>query len=200
MNTLTLKSLVGLIILSCLTVSVYAQTYSLNVEKFKATDNFIVNISNPVASKLTILVKGSDGNALLQESFMFVEKIKKVLFLGSLPPDNYTVESFNGVETKSVKVKVDGVDKTIHPENGKMLVVGFSKLKSDNSIDIIVQNKLAKNVALKIYKNNSLVSSEDLGDSGDLIKKILKLDKADKGDFVVKVGTKETVYLYKITQ
>jgi hypothetical protein len=97
-------------------------------------------------------------------------------------------------------VKVDGVDKTIHPENGKMLVVGFSKLKSDNSIDIIVQNKLAKNVALKIYKNNNLVSSEDLGDSGDLIKKILKLDKADKGDFVVKVGTKETVYLYKITQ
>lgn len=196
----TPKSFLGLIILSCLTISVYAQSYSLNVEKFKATDNFIVNISNPIASRLTIVVKDTDGNPLLQESYMFVEKIKKVLFLGSLPPGNYTVESFNGVETKTVKVKVDGIDKTIHPENGKMLVVGFSKLKSDNSIDIIVQNKLAKNVALKIYKNNTLLSSEDLGDSGELVKKILKLDKADKGDFVVKVGTKETMYLYKITQ
>jgi hypothetical protein len=196
----TPKSFLGLIILSCLTISVYAQNYSLNVEKFKATDNFIVNISNPIASRLTIVVKDTDGNPLLQESYMFVEKIKKILFLGSLPPGNYTVESFNGVETKSVKVKVDGIDKTIHPENGKMLVVGFSKLKADNSIDIIVQNNLAKNVALKIYKNNTLLSSEDLGDSGELVKKILKLDKADKGDFVVKVGTKETMYLYKITQ
>jgi hypothetical protein len=196
----TPKFFQGLIILSCFTISVSAQSYSLNVEKFKATDNFIVNISNATASRLTIVVKDTDGNPLLQESYMFVEKIKKILFLGSLPPGNYTVESFNGVETKSVKVKVDGIDKTIHPENGKMLVVGFSKLKADNSIDIIVQNKLAKNVALKIYKNNTLLSSEDLGDSGELVKKIFKLDKADKGDFVVKVGTKETMYLYKITQ
>lgn len=177
----------------------YAQTYSLAVEKFKATDNFIVNISNPLASKLTLAVKDKAGKPFFQESFMFVEKIKKILFLGSLQPGEYIVEISNGVDTKTAGVKVEGVDKTIHPENGKGLVVGFSKLKSDNSIDVIVQNKLEKNVSMKIYKNNTLLSSEDLGDSGELIKKILKLDKLDKGDFVVKVGTKENVYLYKVT-
>jgi hypothetical protein len=195
-------------ILKCLAVVIfiglfpccYAQSYSLSVEKFKATDNFIVNISNPVASKLTLAVKDQSGKALLQESFMFVEKIKKVLFLGSLQPGDYLVEISNGVETKSAGVKVEGVDKSVHPENGKVLVVGFSKLKSDNSIDVIVQNKLEKNVSMKIYKNNTLLSSEDLGDGGELIKKILKLDKLDKGNFIVKVGTKENVYLYKVTQ
>lgn len=187
-------------ILICISISCYGQIYSLHVEKFKATDNFIVNISNPVASKLIFLIKDKEGKSLLQESYMFVEKIKKVLFLGSLQPGDYTMEIFNGEETKYTKIKIDGVDKTVHPENGKILVVGFSKLKTDNSIDIIVQNKLDKNVSMKIYKNDALLSTEDLGDGGDLIKKILKLDKTDKGDFVVKVGTKENIYLYKITQ
>lgn len=176
-----------------------SQNYSLAVEKFKTTDNFIVNITNPLATKLTLIVKDNAGKAYLQESYMFVEKIKKVLFLGSLQPGDYTVEISNGVESKFASVKVEGIDKTVHPENGKGLVVGFSKLKPDNSIDVIVQNKLEKNVSIKIYQNNSLLSSEDLGNSGELIKKILKLDKIDKGELIVKVGTKENVYLYKIT-
>lgn len=186
--------------LICLSIGCYAQPCSLNVEKFKATDNFIVNISNPIASKLVFLIKDKEGKSLLQESFSFVEKVKKVLFLGSLQPGDYSIEIFNGEERKSTSIVVDGKDKTIHPENGKGLVVGFSKVKSDNSIDIIVQNKLEKNVTLKVFKDKTLVSSEDLGDGGEIIKKILKLDKSDKGDFTIKVGTKENVYQYKVTQ
>jgi hypothetical protein len=189
----------GLLIATSLSVGCYAQC-SLDVEKFKATDNFIVNISNPIAAKLTFLIKDKEGKSLIQESFMFVEKIKKVLFLGSLQPGEYTVEVFNGVDTKSEAIKVEGVDKTVHPENGKALVVGFSKLKADNSVDVIVHNKLNKHISLKIFKNNNLMSTEELGDGADLIKKILKFDKTDKGEFVVKVGTKENMYQYKIIQ
>ena len=184
----------------CLSIGSYAQSFSLDVEKVKSTDNFVVNISNPVAAKLTFLIKDKEGKALLQESFMYVEKIKKVVFLGSLQPGEYMVETFNGQETKTTKVTVDGTDKTVHPENGKTLVVGFSKLKADNSIDIIVHNKLNKNVSLKIFKNNNLMSTEELGNSGELIKKILKFEKGDKGDFLIKVGTKENLYQYKISQ
>src|SRR5690606_29587032 len=187
------------VILTGIATTASSQTYSLAVEKFKTTDNFIVNITNPLASKLTLTVKDNTGKAYLQESYMFVEKIKKVLFLGSLQPGDYMVEISNGVETKLANVRVEGIDKTVHPENGKGLVVGFSKLKPDNSIDVIVQNKLEKNVSIKIYKNNSLLSSEDLGNSGELIKKILRLDKLDKRELIVKVGTKENVYLYRVT-
>jgi hypothetical protein len=184
----------------CLSIGGYAQSFSLDVEKVKATDNFIVNISNPVAAKLSFLIKDKDDKSLLQESFMYVEKIKKVLFLGSLQPGDYVVEIFNGEETKSATIKVNGTDKTVHPENGKTLVVGFSKLKADNSIDIIVHNKLNKNVSLKIFKNNNLMSTEELGNGGELIKKILRFDKSDKGNFMIKVGTKENMYQYKISQ
>lgn len=194
-----LKILLGKILL-CLALSCYAQPYSLNVEKFKSTDNFIFNVSNPIAAKLTFLIKDKEGKSLLQESFMFVEKIKKVLFLGSLQPGNYHVEVFNGEETKTTTIKIDGVDKTVHPENGKNLVVGFSKLKADNSMDVIVHNKLDKNVSLKIFRNNSLISTEELGDGEDLIKRILRFDKNEKGEFLIKVGTKEYLYQYKIVQ
>ncbi|WP_276372281.1 hypothetical protein [Chryseolinea sp. H1M3-3] len=186
-------------LLICFSISCYAQSYSLEVDRFKTTDNFIVSINNPVAVKLTVHIKDKDGKAVFQESFMFVEKIKKVLFLGSLPPGPYIVEVFNGVETKTANIKIDGLDKMVHPENGKGLVVGFSKLKADNSIDVIVQNKLDKNVSLKVYKENALLSSEDLGQGGEIVKKVLKLNKAEKGDFIVRVGTKENLYQYKIT-
>lgn len=186
--------------LICLAIGSHAQSFSLDVEKVKSSDNFIVNISNPVAAKLNFLIKDKQGKSLLQESFMYVEKIKKVLFLGSLPPGDYGVEIFNGQETKTANLKVDGTDKTVHPENGKTLVVGFSKLKADNSIDIIVHNKLNKNVSLKIFKNNNLMSTEELGNGAELIKKILRFEKGEKGDFLIKVGTKENLYQYKISQ
>ncbi len=186
-------------LLICFSISCYAQFYSLEVDRYKTTDNFIVSINNPVAVKLTFLIKDSEGKSVFQESFMFVEKIKKVLFLGSLPPGTYVVEIFNGEETKTANIKIEGLDKTVHPENGKGLVVGFSKLKADNTIDIIVQNKLDKNISLKVYKEKSLLSSEDLGQGGEIVKKILKLNKAEKGDFIVRVGTKENIFQYKIT-
>jgi hypothetical protein len=195
----TIKLFFGQLLL-CLSIGSYAQSFSLDVEKVKSTDNFIVNITNPVAAKLTFLIKDKEGKSLLQESFMYVEKIKKVLFLGSLQPGDYAIEIFNGQETKTTTIKIDGIDKTVHPENGKTLVVGFSKLKADNSIDIIVHNKLNKNVSLKIFKNNNLMSTEELGNGAELIKKILRFDKGDKGDFLIKVGTKENLYQYKISQ
>src|SRR5688572_2538704 len=119
-----IKTLLSVSVFLCFTISCLAQQpYTLNVERFKTTDNFIVNISNPIASKLTFLIKDPGGKPYFQESYMFVEKIKKVLFLGSLPPGEYVLEAFNGEETKSTTIKVDGIDKTVHPENGKALVV-----------------------------------------------------------------------------
>lgn len=194
-----LKIFLGKIIF-CLSLTCYAQPYSLNVEKFKSTDNFIFHVSNPIASKLTFLIKDKEGKSLLQESFMFVEKLKKVLFLGSLQPGDYHVEVFNGEETKTSTLKIDGVDKTVHPENGKNLVVGFSKLKADNTMDVIIHNKLNKKISLKIFKNKNLMSTEELGDGEDLTKRILRFDKTEKGEFVIKVGTKEYMYQYKIVQ
>jgi hypothetical protein len=175
------------------------QPFSLSVEKFKATDNFIVNIYNPSASKLALNIKDKSGKAYFQENFMFLEKIKKVLFLGSLPPGDYVLEAFNGEETKTTSIKIEGVDKTVHPENGKALVVGFSKVKADNTIDIVIQNKLDKVVSVKVFKEKSLMSTEDINQSDEIVKRILKLNKTEKGDFIVKVGTKENVYQYKFT-
>jgi hypothetical protein len=177
----------------------YSQV-TLTVEKFKNTDNFIINVNNPLASKIVSVIKDKEGKSLLQESFMFVEKLKKVLFLGSLEPGNYAIEVFNGEETRLSAIKVEGLDKTIHPENGKMLVVGFSKLKTDNSIDIIVQNKLDKNVSFKIFKNKVLLNDEDLGSKEEIIRKVFKMSAAEKGDYIIKVGTKDNLYHYRISQ
>lgn len=187
-------------LLVCFAISCFAQQpYSLTAERFKTTDNFIVNISNPIASKLTFMIKDPTGKPYFQKSYMFLEKIKKVLFLGSLPPGEYILEANNGEETKSATIKVEGIDKTVHPENGKALVVGFSKPKSDNSIDIVIQNKLDKNISVKVYKEKSLLSTEDIEGSGEIVKRILRLSKTEKGDFIVKVGTKENIYQYKFS-
>lgn len=175
------------------------QPFNLNVEKFKTTDNFIVSINNPTAAKLTFQVKDKSGKAYFQENYMFLEKIKKVLFLGSLPAGEYVLETFNGEETKSTNIKIEGIDKTVHPENGKALVVGFSKVKADNTIDIVIQNKLDKIVSVKVFKQKSLLSTEDINESNEIVKRILKLNKTEKGDFIVKVGTKENIYQYKFS-
>jgi hypothetical protein len=196
--TKTLLTILGQI-LFCFTMTCYSQV-TLTVEKFKNTDNFIINVNNPLASKIVSVIKDKEGKSLLQESFMFVEKLKKVLFLGSLEPGNYAIEVFNGEETRLSAIKVEGLDKTIHPENGKMLVVGFSKLKTDNSIDIIVQNKLDKNVSFKIFKNKVLLNDEDLGSKEEIIRKVFKMSAAEKGDYIIKVGTKDNLYHYRISQ
>src|SRR5688572_25751678 len=185
----------------CLTFLSYCQqqTFSLSVEKFKTTDNFILNINNPSATKLMFNIKDKSGKPYFQENYMFLEKIKKVLFLGSLPPGDYVLEALNGEQTKSTNIKIEGVDKTVHPENGKALVVGFSKVKADNSIDIVIQNKLDKVVSVKVFKEKSLISTEDVNQSDEIVKRILKLSKTEKGEFTVKVGTKENLYQYKFS-
>jgi hypothetical protein len=194
----TLSPILGQI-LFCFTITCYSQA-TLTVEKFKNTDNFIIHVSNPLASKIVLVIKDKEGKSLLQESYMFVEKLRKVLFLGSLEPGDYVIEVFNGEETKLSHIKVEGLDKTVHPENGKMLVVGFSKLKTDNSVDIIVQNKLDKNVSLKIFKNKALLNDEDLGSKEEIIKKVFKMSATEKGDYIIKVGTKDNLYHYRISQ
>jgi hypothetical protein len=185
----------------CLTFLSYCQlqTFSLSVEKFKTTDNFVLNINNPSATKLMFSIKDKSGKPYFQENYMFLEKIKKVLFLGSLPPGDYILEALNGEETRSTNIKIEGIDKTVHPENGKALIVGFSKVKADNSIDIVIQNKLDKVVSVKVFKEKSLMSTEDINQSDEIVKRILKLSKQEKGDYTVKVGTKENLYQYKFS-
>lgn len=190
------KTLLFLVLLSYPNVS-HSQSHSLHVEKFKNTDNYIVSVNNPAASRVVFNIKDSEGKSLWQESVMFAEKIRKVLFLGSLPPGSYSLEVFNGQETKTASIKIDGTDKTVHPDNGKSLVVGFSKPKADHSIDVIVQNKLNKDISLKIFKGSISLNEENLG-SQELIRKIVKLSAIEKGEYVIKVGTRDNIYQYKI--
>jgi hypothetical protein len=175
----------------------FAQSYSLNVEKFKATDNFIINLTNPIASKVVFNIKDKEGKSLWQESVLFAEKLKKVLFLGSLHPGEYVIEVSNGEETKAANILVAGTNKTVHPENGKTLIVGF-KQKDGNSVDVIVQNKLNQEVFLKVFKDKTLLNNESLGNQ-DLIRKVIKLSDIEKGNYVLKVGTKENVYHYQFS-
>lgn len=190
------KTLLFLVLLSYPNVS-HSQSPSLHVEKFKNTDNYIVSVNNPAASRVVFNIKDGEGKSLWQESVMFAEKIRKVLFLGSLAPGTYSLEVFNGQETKTASIKIDGTDKTVHPDNGKSLVVGFSKPKADHSIDVIVQNKLNKDISLKIFKGSISLNEENLG-SQELIRKIVKLSAIEKGEYVIKVGTRDNIYQYKI--
>jgi hypothetical protein len=186
-----------LLVLLGLSNASYSQSHSLQVEKFKNTDNYIVSVANPAASKVVFNIKDNEGKSLWQESVMFAEKIRKVLFLGSLSPGTYSLEAFNGHETKTASIRIDGADKTIHPDNGKSLVVGFSKANSDHSINVIVQNKLNKDISLKIFKGSVSLNEENLG-SQELIRKIVKLPEIEKGEYVIKVGTRDNIYQYKI--
>lgn len=187
-----------LLLFTLLSITAYSQC-SLNVERFKETDNFIISVNNPIGSKINLQIKNQEDKTLWQESVMFVEKLKKVLFLGSLHPGAYKVEVFNGQESQAADIQISGVDKTVHAENGKTIVVGFSKTKTDqSSVDIIVQNKLNKDVSLKFYKEKKLLTEENLG-TGELIKRVLKVPGNEKGEYLVKVGTKENVYQYKFS-
>jgi hypothetical protein len=181
-----------------LSVAAYSQC-SLTVERFKETDNFVINVNNPVGSKVNLLIKNHENKTLWQESVMFLEKMKKTLFLGSLQPGDYKIEIVNDQESKTSDIQIRGTDKTVHPENGKTLIVGFSKGKTDtNVLDIIVQNKLNKGVTLKLYREKKMLTEENLGD-GELIKRVIKLAGMEKGDYLVKVGTKENIYQYKFS-
>jgi hypothetical protein len=194
-----MKKVTLVIILLCSCIAGFAQTLSASIEKFKSTDNFVINVNNPAGSRILLQIRDSKKQAIWQESILYAEKLKRVLFLGSLDPGEYSFEVSNGDETKTETVVIAGKDKTTHPENGKTLVVGFSKPKADNSIDIIVQNKLTKNVSLKVFKNNTLFMEQDLG-KDEIAKKILKLPETEKGDFIVRVGTGDNLYQYKLSK
>lgn len=176
-----------------------AQPFTVTIEKYRETDNFIISISNPLASKVHLTLKDKQEHAIWQESILYAEKVRKVLYLGSLDAGDYSMEVTNFEETREVPIHISGKDKAIHPENGKTLLVGFSKPKSDQSIDIIVQNKLGKNVSLRVFKNKSLFLEQDLG-KAEITKKIFKLPETEAGEFVVRVGNSENTYLYKVTR
>ena len=182
---------------SCLFAN--AQSLAAEIQKYKETDNFIITVDNPVVSRIHLALKDNKSHAIWQESILFAEKVRKVLYLGSLDPGEYVMEISNAEETKAVTIQVIGKEKSVHPENGKTLVVGFSRPKADRSIDIIVQNKLNKNVFLKVFKNKTVFLEQDLGKE-EVTKRIFKLPETEKGDFIVRVAGGDNVYQYKITQ
>ncbi len=133
----------------------------------------------------------------MQEAILYSEKLRRVLFLGSLPAGEYTVSISNGQEDQFQPIQIKKGSKVVHPDNGKTLTVGFSKPSQLNSIDVIVQNKLKSNVSVKVYdKSNRLIQQEELGQDV-LLKRVLKFEKAEKGEITIRVGTKENTFVYK---
>jgi hypothetical protein len=172
---------------------------SMNLDRHKSSDLFLLTVNNKNGNDIIVRITNSSKEVLFEQSVRFVEKIKKVYNLSTLPKGTYqfSVANNNGSSQSVTIVTTESFSD--HPENGKSILVGFSKLSSKKSIHLTVQNKTKQSVAMTIEDGQGkTVRQEEIGKS-ELVKKEVSLDQIPSGTYVIKVGNKDNQFQTHVT-
>jgi hypothetical protein len=171
----------------------------MNLDRYKTSDLFLLTVNNKNGNDIIVRISNSRKEVLFEQSVRFVEKIKKVYNLSTLPKGAYqfSVANNNG---SSQSVTIETTESFMdHPDNGKSILVGFSKVSPKKSINLTVQNKTKQGVAMTIEDaQGKTVKQEDMGKS-ELVKREVSLDQIPSGTYVIKVGNKDNQFQTHVT-
>jgi hypothetical protein len=172
---------------------------NMNLDRYKSSDLFLLTINNKNGNDIIVRITNSHKEILFEQSVRFVEKIKKVYNLSTLPKGVYQFSVANNAGS-SQSVTIETTESFMdHPENGKSILVGFSKISSKKSLSLTVQNKTKQGVAMTIQDTQGkTVRQEEIGRS-ELVKKEISLDQIPTGTYVIKVGNKDNQFQTHIT-
>jgi hypothetical protein len=172
---------------------------SMNFDRYKTSDVFLLTVSNKNSNDIIVRISNDKKEILFEQSMRFVEKIKKVYNLSTLPMGTYQFSVSNNAGS-SRSVTIETTESFMeHPENGKSILVGFSKISLKKSINLIVQNKTNKTVAMTIQNGiGKIIQQQDMG-KDELIKKEVSLDQIPSGNYIIKVGNKDNQFQTYVT-
>ncbi len=172
---------------------------NMNLDRYKSSDLFLLTVNNKNGNDIIVRITNSRKEVLFEQSVRFVEKIKKVYNLSTLPKGIYqfSVANNNG---SSQSVSIETTESFMdHLDNGKSILVGFSKISAKKSINLTVQNKTKQGVAMTIEDaKGKTVKQEDMGKS-ELVKREVSLDQIPSGTYVIKVGNKDNQFQTHVT-
>jgi hypothetical protein len=172
---------------------------SMTLDRYKKSDVFLLTVNNKNGNDIIVRVTDAHKEVLFEQSVRFVEKIKKVYNLSTLPKGTYqfSVANNNG---SSQSVTIGTTESfTEHPENGKSILVGFSKISQKKSVNVTVQNKTKQGVAMTIQDaQGKTIKQEDMG-KGELVKKEVLLDGIPSGSYLIKIGNSDNQFQTRVT-
>jgi Secretion system C-terminal sorting domain len=172
---------------------------NIRFDRYKTSDLFLLTVNNKNGNDIIVRISNARKEVIFEQSVRFVEKIKKVYNLSTLPKGTYQFSVANNTGS-SENVTIETTESFMdHPENGKSILVGFSKITPKKSINLTVQNKTKQSVSIIIQDvQGKMIKQEDLGKE-ELVKKEVSLDKIPSGKYFIKVGNKDNQFVTLVT-
>jgi hypothetical protein len=172
---------------------------NISLDRYKSSDLFLLTVNNKNGNDIIVRITNAQKEVLFEQSVRFVEKIRKVYNLSTLPKGNYqfSVANNNG---SSQSVAIQTTESFMdHPENGKSILVGFSKISAKKSLNLTIQNKTKQGVAMIIQDaQGKTIKQEEIGKS-ELVKREVTLDQIPSGTYTIKVGNKDNQFQTHVT-
>ncbi|MDN5200880.1 T9SS type A sorting domain-containing protein [Fulvivirgaceae bacterium BMA10] len=167
----------------------------LNDENSSSAELFFTTAESAM---VVVKILNEEKETVFQEAIKDVEKLRKVYDLSSLSAGSYQIEVNNTKDLIQVGVKVVEGGDAEHPNKGKTLLIGFSKLDTDKYLNFIVQNKLNEKVDVNVYdQRNEKILTQSIG-KDPVIKHKLNFSTLESGKYIVKVGTKDNIFTKEI--
>jgi hypothetical protein len=172
---------------------------TMSLDRYKTSDLFSLTLNNKNGNDIIIHISTESKEVVFEQSVRFVEKIKKIYNLSTLPKGKYQFSvSNNSGSTQTITIETTAAFLE-HPENGKSILVGFSKITPKKSVNVTIQNKSKQSVMLLIQDSEGKnMKQEDFG-TGELVKKEVSFDQIPSGSYVIKVGNKDNQFTTRVT-
>jgi Secretion system C-terminal sorting domain len=172
---------------------------TMNLDRYKASDLFLLTLNNKNGNDVIVRITNAHKEVIFEQSIRFAEKIKKVYNLSTLQKGTYLFSvANNSGSSNSVTINTTESFEE-YAENGKSILVGFSKVSLKKTISLTIQNKTKQSVTITILdENGKTILQEEIGKI-EMIKKEISLSQIPSGAYVIRVGNKDNQFKSSIT-
>lgn len=164
----------------------------VNISRFSDSDNYTVSAINKEGTNIIMKITNDTGDIIFTEMFHAVEQFYKIYNLSTLPKGKYNIHISNNSENTVQEISVNQL-KGSHPDLGKNLVVGFSKVK-ELKISAVIQNKSKSNVEVALYTSSDQKIKVLITTKEEISRQSLNLSTLKPGNYKLKISDGKSVY------
>ncbi len=167
---------------------------SIKLDRYKTSDLFMLTLQNKNGTDVIVRITNDHKEVIFEQSIRFVERVKKIYNLSTLPKGQYqfSVANTAGASQSITITTTESFEN--HPETGKTILVGFSKISRTKTIHLTIQNKTKAAVSLFIVDElGRTIQQQSIG-TEEVTKKEISLVQIPKGKYWIKVGNKENQF------
>lgn len=169
----------------------------VKVLQFGNSDNYALSATNKQASSIVVKITDNSGTVIFKEMIQAVEQFYKVYNLSTLTKGKYNILVTNDEDDEvSQEINVNQ-SKGMHPDLGKNLVVGFSKMK-ESKMSVVIQNKRMANIEAVLYTHSDQKIKVLLTTKSGISRQSLDFSSLKPGNYKLKINDGKSVYSHKL--